>query len=58
MDLISGRYTVRRDIAPSRAEYFSYLLVASALLIGGLTLTSVTLQQDSRFNSASLGANC
>ncbi|RXH81856.1 hypothetical protein DVH24_036197 [Malus domestica] len=23
MDLISGRYTVRRDISPSRAEYFS-----------------------------------
>nr|XP_028945499.1 phosphoinositide phosphatase SAC8-like isoform X2 [Malus domestica] len=45
MDLISGRYTVRRDISPSRAESFSYLPVASALLIGRLTLTSVTLQQ-------------
>ncbi|XP_068341281.1 phosphoinositide phosphatase SAC8-like isoform X3 [Pyrus communis] len=48
MDLISGRYTVRRDISPSRAESFSYLPGASALLIGGLTLTSVTLQQAGR----------
>ncbi|XP_050143361.1 phosphoinositide phosphatase SAC8 [Malus sylvestris] len=48
MDLISGRYTVRRDTSPFRAESFSFLPVASALLIGGLTLTSVTLQQAGR----------
>ncbi|KAM2894708.1 hypothetical protein FF1_009914 [Malus domestica] len=40
MDLISCRYTVRRDISPSRPEYFSYLPVASALLIGGLTTST------------------
>ncbi|BFG36434.1 hypothetical protein CerSpe_227080 [Prunus speciosa] len=48
MDLISGRYTVRRDSSPFQTESFSYLPVASALLIGGLTLTSVTLQQAGR----------
>ncbi|XP_068317765.1 phosphoinositide phosphatase SAC8-like [Pyrus communis] len=48
MDLISGHYTVRRDTSPFRAESFSFLPVASALLIGGLTLTSVTLQQAGR----------
>ncbi|KAM1038236.1 hypothetical protein ACFX13_033690 [Malus domestica] len=48
MDLVSGRYTVRRDTSPFRAESFSFLPVASALLIGGLTLTSVTLQQAGR----------
>ncbi|CAB4284763.1 unnamed protein product [Prunus armeniaca] len=48
MDLISGRYTVRRDGSPFQTDSFSYLPVASALLIGGLTLTSVTLQQAGR----------
>ncbi|KAM1991117.1 hypothetical protein FF1_032960 [Malus domestica] len=48
MDLVSGHYTVRRDTSPFRAESFSFLPVASALLIGGLTLTSVTLQQAGR----------
>ncbi|KAM2518300.1 hypothetical protein PS1_033109 [Malus domestica] len=48
MDLIIGCYTVRRDTSTFRAESFSFLPVASALLIGGLTLTSVTLQQAGR----------
>lgn len=46
-DLISGRYAVRRDGSPCQTESFSYLPVA-ALLIGGLTLTSFTLQQAGR----------
>lgn len=49
MDLISGHYTVNRN-SPSPFqlngfESFSYLPVASALVIGGLTLTSFSLQQ-------------
>ncbi|GMP85887.1 hypothetical protein CsSME_00038881 [Camellia sinensis var. sinensis] len=47
MDLISGRYNVHRN-SPFQLngfESFSYLPVASALLIGGLTATSVTLNQ-------------
>ncbi|XP_024189886.1 phosphoinositide phosphatase SAC8 isoform X1 [Rosa chinensis] len=47
-DLISGHYTVRRDGSVRQMESFSYLPVASALLIGGLTLTSFTLQQAGR----------
>lgn len=51
LDLISGRYTVNRNNSPFQLngfESFAYLPVASALLIGGLTLTSVTLQQAGR----------
>ncbi|XP_042509430.1 phosphoinositide phosphatase SAC8-like [Macadamia integrifolia] len=52
MDLISGHYTVNR-YSPSPFqlngfESFSYLPVASALLVGGLTLTSFTLHQAGR----------
>lgn len=52
IDLISGRYTVNRN-SPSPFqlngfESFSYLPIASALLIGGLTLTSFTLNQAGR----------
>lgn len=51
MDLISGRYTVNRNTPPYQQngyESFSYFPVASALLIGGLTATSVTLNQAGR----------
>ncbi|XWS55519.1 hypothetical protein CRYUN_Cryun09bG0007100 [Craigia yunnanensis] len=52
LDLVSGRYTVSRN-NPSRFqlnsfESFSYLPVASALLIGGLTVTTFTIQQVGR----------
>ncbi|KAJ9180560.1 hypothetical protein P3X46_008784 [Hevea brasiliensis] len=52
LDLISGHYTVNRN-GPSPFqlngfESLSYLPVASALVIGGLTLTSFTLQQAGR----------
>ncbi|KAI3447792.1 hypothetical protein Pfo_004457 [Paulownia fortunei] len=52
IDLISGRYTVNRDSpAPFQrkgVESLSYLPVASALVIGGLTVTSITLSQAGR----------
>ncbi|KAL5550482.1 hypothetical protein UlMin_000658, partial [Ulmus minor] len=49
MDLISGRYSINRN-GPSPFqlngfETLSYLPVASALIVGGLTLTTFTLQQ-------------
>lgn len=49
IDLISGNYTVNKN-SPSpfqlnRFETLTYLPVASALLIGGLTVTSITLNQ-------------
>lgn len=52
MDLMSGRYIVNRN-SPSPfllngLDTFSYLPVASALLIGGLTATSVTFNQAGR----------
>ncbi|KAM6550612.1 hypothetical protein CsatB_000420 [Cannabis sativa] len=52
MDLVSGRYTINRN-GPSPFqlngfESLSYLPVASALLVGGLTLTSFTFQQAGR----------
>ncbi|KAI3876984.1 hypothetical protein MKX03_024569 [Papaver bracteatum] len=52
MDLISGRYTVVKN-SPSPFqlngfESFSYLPVASALLIGGITVTSLTFNQVGR----------
>lgn len=49
IDLISGRYDVNTS-RPSSAgfETFSYIPVASALLIGGLTVTSITLNQAGR----------
>ncbi|KAJ4704408.1 Phosphoinositide phosphatase [Melia azedarach] len=52
LDLISGHYTVNRN-GPSPFqlngfETFSYLPLASALVIGGLTLTSFSLQQAGR----------
>ncbi|KAF6170431.1 hypothetical protein GIB67_014361 [Kingdonia uniflora] len=52
MDLISGRYTVNKS-SPSPFqlngfESFSYLPVASALLVGGITITSITLNQVGR----------
>ncbi|KAF5750815.1 SAC domain-containing protein 8 isoform 3 [Tripterygium wilfordii] len=52
LDLISGRYSVsRNNPSPFQLNSFeslSYLPVASALLIGGLTVTSLTLQQAGR----------
>ncbi|KAJ4837680.1 hypothetical protein Tsubulata_013488 [Turnera subulata] len=52
LDLVSGRYNVNRN-GPSPFqlngfESLSYLPVASALLLGGLTITSVTLHQAGR----------
>lgn len=52
IDLISGRCDVNTS-RPSSAqlngfETFSYIPVASALLIGGLTVTSITLNQAGR----------
>ncbi|EPS58299.1 hypothetical protein M569_16516, partial [Genlisea aurea] len=52
MDLISGRYTASRN-APSplqsrRFEPLPYLPVASALVIGGLTVTTMTINQAGR----------
>ncbi|KAG7960883.1 hypothetical protein I3843_10G149400 [Carya illinoinensis] len=52
LDLISGHYTVsRNNPSPFQLNGFeavSYLPVASALIIGGLTLTSFTLHQAGR----------
>ncbi|PSS34692.1 Phosphoinositide phosphatase [Actinidia chinensis var. chinensis] len=52
MDLMSGRYSVNRNnpspFQLNGFESFSYLPVASALLIGGLTATSVTLNRAGR----------
>ncbi|KAJ7961219.1 Phosphoinositide phosphatase [Quillaja saponaria] len=52
LDLISGRYIVsRNNPSPFQLNGFesiSYLPVASALLIGGLTMTSFTLHQAGR----------
>ncbi|KAJ8476758.1 hypothetical protein OPV22_020485 [Ensete ventricosum] len=49
LDLISGRYTVGRSgppFQPNRFESSSYLPVASALIVGGLTMTTtLTLNQ-------------
>ncbi|KAL2500485.1 Phosphoinositide phosphatase SAC8 [Forsythia ovata] len=52
IDLISGHYTVNRN-GPSPFQFngfdsISYLPVASALVIGGLTVTSITLNQAGR----------
>lgn len=52
MDLISGRYTVNRN-SPSPFqlngfESFSYLPVASALIVGGLTVATFSLNQVGR----------
>ncbi|XWS67253.1 hypothetical protein CRYUN_Cryun05aG0271600 [Craigia yunnanensis] len=52
LDLVSGRYTVSRNnpspFQLNSFESFSYLPVASALVIGGLTLTTFTVQQAGR----------
>ncbi|KAL2902087.1 Phosphoinositide phosphatase SAC8 [Bienertia sinuspersici] len=52
IDLISGRYSVgRNNPSPFQLNAFeslSYLPVASALLIGGLTLTSLSVNQVGR----------
>ncbi|GER55793.1 phosphoinositide phosphatase family protein [Striga asiatica] len=52
IDLISGRYTVNRNgpspSQPKVYESISYLPVASALVIGGLTWTSITVNQAGR----------
>ncbi|CAA0836284.1 Phosphoinositide phosphatase SAC8 [Striga hermonthica] len=52
IDLISGRYIVNRNgpspSQPKVYESISYLPVASALVIGGLTLTSITVNQAGR----------
>ncbi|KAL3531681.1 hypothetical protein ACH5RR_005202 [Cinchona calisaya] len=52
IDLISGRYDVNISRPSSSQlngfETFSYIPVASALLIGGLTVTSITLNQAGR----------
>ncbi|KAG5022727.1 hypothetical protein JHK85_019069 [Glycine max] len=52
LDLISGHYNVSRNVpSPFRSNNFeplTYLPVASALIIGGLTATTFTLQQAGR----------
>ncbi|GFP92180.1 phosphoinositide phosphatase sac8 [Phtheirospermum japonicum] len=52
IDLISGRYSVNRNgpspSQPRGFESISYLPVASALVLGGLTVTSITLNQAGR----------
>ncbi|XAR68802.1 Phosphatidylinositol-3,4-bisphosphate 4-phosphatase [Bertholletia excelsa] len=52
MDLISGHYTVNSNspsqFQPDGFEKFPYIPVASALLIGGLTATTLTLNQAGR----------
>ncbi|KAG5550573.1 hypothetical protein RHGRI_015511 [Rhododendron griersonianum] len=52
IDLVSGHYTVNiNNPSPFQQngfESFSYLPVASALIIGGLTATSVSLNQAGR----------
>lgn len=52
LDLISGHYTVSRNIPShfqrSSFEPLTYLPVASALIIGGLTVTTFSLQQVGR----------
>ncbi|KAL8102182.1 hypothetical protein AgCh_026905 [Apium graveolens] len=56
IDLISGHYTVKYGPPPSlpnRNEALSYLPVASALLIGGLTVTSITLNRAAGQNAQS-----
>ncbi|XXG44491.1 hypothetical protein AAC387_Pa01g4281 [Persea americana] len=64
MDLISGRYTVNKN-SPSPFqlngfESFSYLPVASAFIVGGLTVATFSLNQAGRnahhFVSSVLGA--
>lgn len=49
VDLISGRYTIKRGCSSPTVhngfDSITYLPVASALLIGGLTVTTVTLNQ-------------
>ncbi|PKA66909.1 Phosphoinositide phosphatase SAC8 [Apostasia shenzhenica] len=49
LDLISGRYDVNRSIPPFQIkDSSSYIPVASALIIGGLTVTSFSLNQAGR----------
>ncbi|XP_039019606.1 phosphoinositide phosphatase SAC8-like isoform X2 [Hibiscus syriacus] len=52
LDLVSGRYTVSKSnpspFQLNSFESFSYLPVASALVIGGLTLTTFSIQQAGR----------
>ncbi|WMV51865.1 hypothetical protein MTR67_045250 [Solanum verrucosum] len=59
-DLISGRYSVNRDSpSPFRNNGFdslSYLPVASALLIGGLTVTNITINQAGRNTNSILSS--
>lgn len=52
LDLISGRYSIRRD-GPSPFqlngfESISYLPAASVLIVGGITMTTFTLNQAGR----------
>ncbi|KAK3406844.1 hypothetical protein EUGRSUZ_K02976 [Eucalyptus grandis] len=52
IDLVSGHYTVNRNgLSPFQLNGFdslSYLPIASALLVGGLTMTTLTLSQAGR----------
>ncbi|XP_048138005.1 phosphoinositide phosphatase SAC8 isoform X4 [Rhodamnia argentea] len=52
IDLVSGHYTVNRSgLSPFQLSGFdslSYLPIASALLVGGLTVTTLTLNQAGR----------
>lgn len=52
IDLISGHYTMSRigpsPFQPKGIETLPYLPVASALVLGGLTVTSITLNQAGR----------
>ncbi|XP_060176403.1 phosphoinositide phosphatase SAC8 isoform X2 [Lycium barbarum] len=58
VDLISGRYSVNRGnpspVQNNGFESLSYLPVASALLIGGLTVTTITINQAGRNTNAFL----
>ncbi|KAK4749515.1 hypothetical protein SAY87_026964 [Trapa incisa] len=52
IDLVSGHYTFNKcrpsSLQLSRSESLSYLPVASALVVGGLTVTTISLQQQGR----------
>lgn len=62
VDLISGRYSVNRDshspFQTNGFESMSYLPVASAILIGGLTVTTITMNQGRNTNNILSSALC
>ncbi|KAK4799391.1 hypothetical protein SAY86_024756 [Trapa natans] len=60
IDLVSGHYTFNKcrqsSLQLSRSESLSYLPVASALVVGGLTVTTISLQQQGTLYSRQLFA--